>query len=62
MIGDGLDLDIVAGHAAGVTTALVLTGLTDREEANAATGERRPDLIFDSMLALLASARGAGDH
>ena len=28
MVGDGLDLDIVAGHAAGVTTALVLTGLT----------------------------------
>lgn len=59
MIGDGLDLDIVAGHAAGVTTALVLTGLTDREQANAATGERRPDLVFDSMLALLASARAA---
>lgn len=57
MIGDGLDLDIVAGHAAGVATALVLTGLTTRGQAEAATGDRRPDLVFDSMLALLESAR-----
>lgn len=57
MIGDGLDLDMVAGHAAGVASALVLTGLTSREQADAATGERRPDFVFDSMLDLLESAR-----
>jgi HAD superfamily hydrolase (TIGR01457 family) len=59
MVGDGLDLDIVAGHAAGVATALVLTGLTTREQADAATGERRPDLIFADATALLAAAQAA---
>ena len=62
MIGDGLDLDVVAGHAAGVETALVLTGLTSRDQAEKATGERRPDLIFASMLALLERARVAADQ
>ena len=53
MVGDGLDLDIVAGHRAGTTTALVLTGLTDREQADAAEGERRPDLVFSDLPSLL---------
>ncbi len=58
MVGDGLDLDIVAGHAAGVTTALVLTGLTSAEQAQAATGERKPDMIYPDLTALLRDARG----
>jgi HAD superfamily hydrolase (TIGR01450 family) len=66
MIGDGLDLDIVAGHAAGVSTALVLTGLTTAEQAREATGERKPDLVFPDLCALLDAARAAaaasGDH
>lgn len=57
MVGDGLDLDVVAGHAAGVTTALVLTGLTNAEQAQAATGERKPDLIYPDLLALLRDAQ-----
>lgn len=59
MIGDGLDLDIIAGHAAGVTTALVLTGLTNAEQAESATGDRRPDLTFPDLRALLAAAQSA---
>src|SRR5262249_39359429 len=60
MVGDGLDLDVVAGHAAGVATALVLTGLTTLEQARAATGQRRPDLVFADCRELLATAaRGA---
>ena len=58
VIGDGLDLDIVAGHAAGATTALVLTGLTTSTEAGAATGDRRPELVYPDMAALLAAAQG----
>jgi HAD superfamily hydrolase (TIGR01450 family) len=57
MVGDGLDLDIVAGHAAGVTTALVLTGLTSADQARSAIGERRPDFIFSDLPALLRAAR-----
>lgn len=57
MIGDGLDLDIVAGHRAKVTTALVLTGLTSREEAAAATGERLPDMVFPDLPTLVQAAQ-----
>jgi len=59
MVGDGLDLDIVAGRAAGVTTALVLTGLTTNEQAIASTGARRPHMIFSDLNALLAAAKTA---
>ena len=57
MIGDGLDLDIVAGHAAHVTTALVLTGLTNADEAAMAKDERRPDIVMPNLTALLQAAR-----
>lgn len=59
LIGDGLDLDVVAGHAAGVATALVLTGLTSAEQAREATGDRKPDRIFPDLCALLDAAREA---
>lgn len=60
MIGDGLDLDIVAGHAAGLTTALTLSGLTNATQAAEASGVRRPDYVFADLAALLAAARSAG--
>lgn len=59
MVGDGLDLDVRAGHAAGVDTALVLTGLTTHAEAEAATGDRKPTYVFDDLHALLAALRQA---
>ena len=59
MVGDGLDLDVVAGHRAGVDTALVLTGLTTPEQARAATGERQPTTIYDGLPALLDALRRA---
>lgn len=57
MIGDGLDLDIVAGHAARVATALTLSGLTSAAEADEASGQRRPEYVFDDLAGLLAAAR-----
>jgi HAD superfamily hydrolase (TIGR01450 family) len=57
MVGDGLDLDIVAGHAAGVTTALVLTGLTTGEEASRSTGMRRPHVVYKDLLDLLGAVK-----
>jgi HAD superfamily hydrolase (TIGR01450 family) len=59
MIGDGLDLDVVAGHRAGVDTALVLTGLTTAEQASAATDERAPGAIYRDLLELLEGIRAA---
>ncbi len=62
MIGDGLDLDIVAGHRAGVTTALVLTGLTNREQVDAAEGERRPDLVYADLPELLRAVAASSSY
>lgn len=59
MVGDGLDLDIVAGHAAGLTTALTLSGLTSADEAAEATGTRKPEYIFDNLAELLDASRAA---
>ncbi len=53
MIGDRMETDIVAGIEAGMSTVLVLTGITTRDEA-----ERfpyRPTRIVDSVADLLES-------
>jgi HAD superfamily hydrolase (TIGR01450 family) len=62
MVGDGLDLDIVAGHAAGVATALTLSGLTSATEAEDATGKRRPEYIFADLAELLVAAQHGRIH
>ena len=52
MVGDRMDTDVVAGLEAGLETVLVLTGSTDRDEA-----ERfpyRPSRIVDSVADLVA--------
>lgn len=47
MIGDRLETDILMGERAGMTTVLVLSGVTDEEEiANAAID---PDYVIDSL-------------
>jgi HAD superfamily hydrolase (TIGR01450 family) len=58
VVGDGLALDIVAGHAAGMDAALVLTGINTRAQAEAATGTNRPDLVFDGIGDLRAALQG----
>lgn len=62
MVGDGLDLDIVAGHASGVATALTLSGLTSATEAEDATGKRRPEYIFADLAELLVAAQHGRTH
>lgn len=59
MVGDGLDLDIPAGRAAGVATALVLTGLTTAAQLGTAVAATRPDLVFDGLSQLLRAAQAA---
>lgn len=59
MVGDGLDLDIPAGKAAGVATALVLTGLTTKAQVEAAPADRQPTYVFPDLPTLLAEAQSA---
>lgn len=59
VVGDGLELDIVAGHAAGIDAALVLSGMSARAQAEAATGRSKPELVFDGIGDLLTALQGS---
>jgi len=50
-VGDRLDIDIAGARRAGLDSALVLTGGTTREEADAA--DPRPTHVADSLAALI---------
>lgn len=51
MVGDRLATDIRMGHAAGMDTALVLTGVTTRERL--ARSELKPTYVMDSVTEIL---------
>lgn len=52
LVGDRLDTDIQTGRAAGVRTALALTGISSADEACAAPEETRPDFVIETLAAL----------
>jgi len=58
-VGDRLDTDVAGAHAAGIDSALVLTGATGRDEAEAAVerpvGEPRPIAVAETLAALVLS-------
>lgn len=47
MVGDRLETDIAMGKKAGMTTALVLTGVTDRKLLNGS--DIRPDYVLENV-------------
>ncbi len=55
MVGDRLETDILGGQKAGLRTALVLTGVTKKEDL--ATNPIQPDFVFDSIVELGAWLR-----
>ncbi|MDA8219695.1 MAG: HAD-IIA family hydrolase [Dehalococcoidales bacterium] len=57
MLGDRLDTDIIAGANAGVTTIMVLTGISTKEEA--ADSPTQPDIILEDLPELAAAFRQA---
>ncbi|MCC6316007.1 MAG: HAD-IIA family hydrolase [Thermomicrobiales bacterium] len=56
MIGDRLETDILAGARAGMTTVLVLTGASTRDEI--ASAPARPDLVANDLPALTSALIG----
>lgn len=58
MVGDRLDTDVLSGSRAGLQTALVLTGVSQRSDFAAA--EVLPDFIFDDLPALTQAIVGHG--
>lgn len=52
MVGDRLETDILGGQNAGLRSALVLTGVTRREDL--AHSDIQPDFVFDDIHALAA--------
>ena len=61
MIGDRLDTDIQFGNAAGLTTLLVLTGVSTQQQADAlpAGHLQKPHFILPSIAALLPAMTDA---
>jgi NagD protein len=60
MVGDRMDTDIVAGIEAGLETFLVLTGVTDRAEAE--SYPYRPHRIVDSVAGLIPEIEAADER
>lgn len=49
MVGDNLTSDIAGARANGLSSALVLTGVTGRELLAQAAEDQKPDLVFSSI-------------
>ena len=61
-LGDRLDTDIEGANAAGLVSALVLTGVDSRASAGSADRPRRPNMILDDLRGLVGvvpMSRGA---
>jgi ribonucleotide monophosphatase NagD (HAD superfamily) len=52
-VGDRLDTDVLLGKRIGTPTALVLTGVSRREDIEGA--EAKPDYVFEGLPALMAA-------
>jgi len=49
MVGDRLDTDIACGKVAGLRSVLVTTGVHSRAQGLEASGDEKPDAIFDDL-------------
>ncbi|MCR5976828.1 HAD-IIA family hydrolase [Gordonia jinghuaiqii] len=56
VVGDRLDTDIEGGHAVGIESALVLTGVSTVTDLLAAPPEQRPTYVVDDLAGLFEDA------
>ncbi len=49
MVGDNLSADIAGGRAVGLTTALMLTGVTSSSALDQAVDDEQPDMVFEAL-------------
>lgn len=56
MVGDRLDSDIAAAHAAGIPSLLVLTGVSDAHDVLTAPADHRPDFLAPDLRALFVDS------
>jgi HAD superfamily hydrolase (TIGR01450 family) len=54
VVGDRLDTDVVGARAAGLGSALVLSGVTDADTLLAASPAERPDVVAEDLAGLVA--------
>ena len=57
MVGDRMDTDVISGLESGMSTVLVLSGVTAREDLR--TFAFRPSAVLDGVGDIVALARGA---
>jgi 4-nitrophenyl phosphatase len=57
MVGDRLETDIAGARSTGLSSILVLTGVSRREEL--ATTPHQPDAVFEDLTTLLSAMRQA---
>lgn len=58
MVGDRLDTDIMFGQNGGLTTCLVLSGVTTEEQLLSPDNKVHPDLYMSQLSDLLAVKEG----
>ena len=49
MVGDRLDTDVMCGKNAKINTAIVLTGVTKKEDIQKLSKNRMPNYIFNDL-------------
>ncbi|QSH41124.1 HAD hydrolase-like protein [Lentisphaerota bacterium ZTH] len=50
MLGDSLHSDILGANMLGIKSGLMLTGITTAEQADEASGNYRPDFVFNALI------------
>lgn len=62
LIGDNLESDVMGAKNVGMTTILVLSGVTRRRDLLKVSAELQPEYVIDDLMPLLSKSNPAEDH